>query len=217
MWPSKLDPVVYVGFQDRPHPTRAAPLSQGPSPVRRTRRERYGHARRREPCTRPESSLAAKRPHERCRSRGLRLAAGLRSLDRRCVPRYSRRPVPALGLYSRHVEAELQLLHPGVARRPAAGGRAQAVDVPPLRGAGGSHRPHAVAVARALDPAHGHPPVASRRGGPGQRGRPAPVTTPVSRAFPSKSGCRGDGRRSPWSPPLPLPAAGPPRSRLRRV
>ena len=43
------------------------------------------------PATRPESSLAAKRPHERCRSRGLRLAAGLRSLDRRCVPRYSRR------------------------------------------------------------------------------------------------------------------------------
>ena len=119
----EFDPVVYVGFEDRPHPTRAAPLSQGPSPVRRTRRERYGHARQRERCTRPESSLAVKRPHERCRSRGLRMAAGLRSLDRRCVPRYSRRrPVPALGLYSRHVEAELQLLHTGVPCRPAAGG-----------------------------------------------------------------------------------------------
>ena len=96
----ELDPVVYVGFQDRPHRTRAAPLSQGPSPVRRTRRERYGHARRRERCTRPESSVAPQRQHERCRSRGLRLAADLRSLDRRCIPGHpaGRRPVAALGL-----------------------------------------------------------------------------------------------------------------------
>ena len=46
---------------------------------------------------------------------------------------------------------------------------------------------------------------------------PAPVTTPVGRAFPLKSGCRGDGRRSPWSPPPPLPPPGLPRSRPRRV
>ena len=46
---------------------------------------------------------------------------------------------------------------------------------------------------------------------------PAPVTTPAGRAFPLKSGCRGGGRRSPRSPPLPLPPPGLPRSRPPRV
>ena len=72
--------------------------------------------------TGPEGSLAAKRPHERCRSRGLRLAAGPRSLDRRCVPVIQNAGQSPHWAYAAHVEAVPCAFAPP-SRADAAGGR----------------------------------------------------------------------------------------------
>ena len=83
-----------------------------------------------------ENAVAAQQPHERRGPRGVRLAADLRCFDGRCVARHPRRrPSAALGLRRRHVEAELQLLHPGITRRSAPGGGATPGPLPQLRSA----------------------------------------------------------------------------------
>ena len=74
-------------------------VSEGPSPLRRAARQLPRPAPRRERRARETRPLAAQRAHERRRARGLRLAADLRPLDRRRVPRHSPRgPVSALDL-----------------------------------------------------------------------------------------------------------------------
>ena len=67
-----------------------------------------------------------------------------------CLRHPRRRPVAALGVRRRHVEAELQLLHPGLALRFAPGCRAPSRPVSPIRRSGEPHRPHALADQSAL-------------------------------------------------------------------
>ena len=74
------------------------------------------------------------------------------------LPHHPRgRPVAPLGLCRRHVEGELQLLHPGLTCRSAPGGRTSPRSLRALRGPGAAHRPHTVAVTQASARIDRHP------------------------------------------------------------
>ena len=133
LWPSNSARWCTSDFKAGPIQRELRRFLKANPALRRAAHQRHGHARGRKPGTRQEGAMAAQRPNERRGPRSLRLAAGLPSFDGRGVPRHPRRrSVAALGLRRRHVEAELQLLHPGVPRRSAPGGRAPPGPLPHL-------------------------------------------------------------------------------------
>ena len=160
----EIRPMVHIGHQARTHRARAAPISEGSSPLRGAPRQRHGIAPRREPRAREAHPLAPQRAHERRRPRGLRLAAGLRALHRRRVPRHRRgRPVPAPRVLVWPDAMLVLVLHLRIAIGPAPGRRAPPRPVCEVRPARAAHRPQVAwrTQRRHADHARGHKRIRS--------------------------------------------------------
>ena len=207
-WPLPFGqrPLLHVGHETYADRTRAAPPSQGASPLWRPRHQCDGHARLGKLRPVEAANLAGQCSQQQGGTGVVRLAPDSFARNRGRLPHHpQRRPVPALGLCRRHVEAQLQLLHPRLSVRPAPGSRAPPLPVPEIRRLGAAHRPHAIP--------HAHTASAvDRRSGRARRNRisalattfastVAPLLQPARRAlFPAVSAL--PPARSPFLPAL---------------
>ena len=170
-WPLPFGqrPLLHVGHETYADRTRAASLSQGASPLWRPRHQCDGHARLGKLRPVEAANLAAQCSQQQGGTGVVRLAPDSFARDRGRLPHHpQRRPVPALGLCRRHVEAQLQLLHPRLSVRPAPGSRAPPLPVPEIRRSGEAHRPHAIAHAHTAS-------TVDRRSGRARRNRISPL------------------------------------------
>ena len=178
------------------------------------------------PGARQKGAVATSRPDERGGPRGLRLAAGFRSLDRGRVPRHPPgRPVAAPGLCRRHVAAELQLLHPGVPRRSAPRSGASSGPLREIRAPRTANRPHAFTHTEVSAGAHRHSdrwrrlhaaPAPKPEGGP-PGAAPSRVSFEVAAPRTGWSPRPHDSRDGDPSSPGNRPSCASSRSRRRRI